>query len=181
MDARIVAAAAAALLAGAAPLAAQRPVALGIAGGVALPQGSFGDGVDAGWRGLVTLVVSSPMQPLGLRVDAAYDQFGFGGGAAAALRGGRQTVTSGTLNVTYRLPMTRSALSPYVIGGLGAHHLACAGGATCGGATRFGWSAGLGTKLTGLHLRTFLEARFQAVSLGGSDAHYVPVTFGLLF
>ena len=45
----------------------------------------------------------------------------------------------------------------------------------------WGTPAGLGTKLTGLHLRTFLEARFQAVSLGGRDAHYFPVTFGLLF
>ena len=70
---------------------------------------------------------------------------------------GRQTVTSGSLNVTYRLPMTRSALSPYVITGVGASHLACAGGVSCGGATRLGWNAGLGTRLTGLHLRTFVE------------------------
>ena len=175
-----IAAATSALLA-AAPLHAQRPVALGIAGGVSLPQGTFGDGVDMGWRALVTLAVSSPMHPLGLRIDGAYDQFDFGGGAAVALRGGRQTITSGTLNATYRLPMTRSALSPYLIGGLGAHHLACAGGVSCGGTTRFGWSAGLGTKLTGLHLRTFIEARIQTVSLGGSDARYFPVTFGLLF
>jgi hypothetical protein len=175
----MVLAAACAIAAG--PLAAQRPLALGVAGGVALPQGAFGDAVDVGWRGLVTLALSSPMQPLGLRVDAAHDRFAFGGDAAAALRGGRQTVTSGTLNVTYRLPMTRSALSPYLIGGLGAHHLACAGDATCDGTTRFGWNAGLGTRLTGLHLRTFVEARFQAVSLAGRDVRYVPVTFGLLF
>jgi hypothetical protein len=180
MHRRVIAALAPALLA-AAPLGAQRPVALGIAGGVSLPQGRFGDGVDTGWRGLVTLAVSSPTQPLGLRIDGAYDQFDFGGGAAAALRGGRQTITSGTANVTYRLPMNRSPLSPYLIAGLGAHHLACAGGVSCGGSTRFGWGAGIGTKLTGLHLRTFVEARFQSVSLGGSDAHYFPVTFGLLF
>jgi hypothetical protein len=178
---RTIAAALAPALLAAAPLAAQRPLSLGIAGGVSLPQGAFGDGVDTGWRALATLALSSPMQPLGLRVDGAYDQFDFGGGAPTALRGGRQTVTSGSLNATYRLPMTRSALSPYVIGGLGAHHVACAGGASCDGATRFGWSAGLGTKLTGLHLRTFLEARFQSVSQDGSDAHYFPVTFGLLF
>jgi hypothetical protein len=179
MQHAIVMAAALVLVGG--PLAAQRPVALGVAGGVTLPQGSFGDGVDTGWRGLVTLAVSSPMQPLGLRLDGTYDQFDFGGGAATALRGGQQTVTSGSLNFTYRLPMNRSALSPYVITGVGASHLACAGGVSCGGATRFGWNAGLGTKLTGLHLRTFVEARFQSVSLGGPDAHYFPVTFGLLF
>ena len=172
---------AAACAVAAGPLAAQRPLTLGVAGGVAMPQGDFGDAVDGGWRGLATLALSSPMQPLGLRLDAAHDRFDFGGGAATALRGGRRTVTSGTLNVTYRLPMTRSALSPYLIGGLGAHRLACGGGAACDAATRFGWSAGVGTKLTGLHLRTFLEARLQTVSQGGRDVRYFPVTFGLLF
>jgi len=71
--------------------------------------------------------------------------------------------------------------SPYVIAGAGAYHLACTGGARCGDATKFGWNAGLGTKLTGLGLRTFVEARFHSVVEPRADLHYFPVTLGLLF
>ena len=165
-------------LAAAGPLAAQRPVTVGLAGGVSLPQGAFSDGADVGWHGLGTLALGSLMQPLGLRVDAAYNQFGFKG---VSTSGARQSVTSGTLNVTYRMPAWRTPFSPYVIAGGGAYHLACSGGARCGAATKFGWNAGLGTKLTGLGLRAFAEARLHSVSEPGADLHFFPVTVGLLF
>jgi len=157
---------------------AQRPITVGVAGGVSLPQGAFSDGADTGWHGLGTLALGSPMQPLGLRLDGAYNQFGFKGTTAS---GARQSVTSGTLNVTYRLPAWRTPLSPYLIGGGGAYHLACSGGVRCDVATKFGWNAGLGAKLTGLGLRTFIEARFHSVVEPRSDLHYFPVTLGLLF
>jgi hypothetical protein len=162
----------------AAPLAAQRPVAVGLAAGVSLPQGALADGAETGWHGLGTLAIGSLMQPLGLRLDAAYNQFGVKGAAAP---GARQSVTSGTLNVTYRMPAWRTPFSPFLLGGAGAYHLACSGGARCDATTKFGWNAGLGTKLTGLGLRTFLEARFHSVVEPGPDLHYFPVTLGLLF
>jgi hypothetical protein len=165
----------------AAPLGAQRPLTVGLAGGVSLPQGAFGDGAETGWHGLATFALGSPMQPLGLRLDGAYNQFGFKGAAAAATSGARQTITSGTLNVSYRLPAWRTPFSPYLIAGGGAYHLACSGGASCGATTKFGWNAGLGTKLTGLGLRTFVEARFHSVAEPGPNVRYFPVTLGLLF
>jgi len=160
---------------------AQRPLMVGVAGGVTVPQGALADGVETGWHGLGTFALGSPMQPLGLRLDAAYNRFGFKGTAASSVSSASQSVTSGTLNVTYRMPAWRTAFSPYVIAGAGAYHLACSGDARCGTATKFGWNAGLGTKLTGLGLRTFLEARFHSVAEPGADLHYFPVTLGLLF
>jgi hypothetical protein len=163
----------------AAPLAAQRPVAVGLAAGVSLPQGALADGAETGWHGLGTLAIGSLMQPLGLRLDAAYNQFGAKAGASPG--GARQSIASGTLNVTYRMPAWRTTFSPFVVAGAGAYRLACSGGARCGAATKFGWNAGLGTKLTGLGLLTFVEARFHSVVEPGRDLHFFPVTLGLLF
>lgn len=61
--------------------------------------------------------------------------------AQAALGGeGDQSTTSGTLNATYRLPMTDSPMSPYLISGLGAYHTERSLGPGCDGTTRFGWN-----------------------------------------
>jgi hypothetical protein len=167
---------AAALLAAlaATPLPAQRPISVGVAGGVSFPQGNFGDVVDVGWHALGTLALSTLMQPLGLRLDGAFNEFGL-------TDEGTQRALSVTLNPTYRLPMTSSPFSPYVIAGAGAYHLDCSGDASCDGTTRFGWNAGAGTKVTALGLRAFVEARYHHVAFEGPDVHYVPLTVGLMF
>jgi hypothetical protein len=158
----------------------QRPVSIGLAGGASLPQGHFGDGVDVGWHALGTLALGHPIHPLGIRLDAAYNQFA-SAGAAAAATGGSQRAISLTANPTYRLPSAGWPLAPYVIGGAGAYRLGCTGDAVCGETTRFGWNAGLGTRFIGLGLRGFVEARYHRVGLPGGDVHYVPVTLGLTF
>jgi opacity protein-like surface antigen len=161
----------------AAPLAAraQRPVSLGLAGGVSFPQGDLSTGANTGWHALATLVVSTLTQPLGLRADVAYNQFGFSGGVA-----GHQSVASATLNGTYRLPMTNSPLSPYLIAGLGAYRSECSLDQGCEAVTKFGWNVGLGTKLYVLGFRSFLEARYHRTKRGESTLNYFPLTFGLL-
>jgi opacity protein-like surface antigen len=162
--------------------AAQRSLHLGVAGGVSVPSGTLRDGVNTGWHALGTIALSSPMQPLGLRLDGAYNRFAFSDQAGTALRGdGNQTVSSATLNASYRLPMTNSPLSPYVIAGLGAYRTACSLSPGCDASTRFGWNAGLGTKLYLRGVTSFLEARYHQTSRGESGVHFVPVTFGLLF
>ncbi len=164
----------------AAPSHAQRPITIGLAGGASMPNGPFGSSVNTGWHALATVVAGLPMLPLGLRADAAYNQFGFEGGSGSGLAGARQSVTSATLNLTYRLPMTNSPLSPYIITGLGGYHAAC-GGATCTSSTRFGWNAGLGTKVMVLGLRTFVEGRYHSADRPDGDETYFPITFGVMF
>lgn len=171
----IVVLAAAGALAPAGRLHAQRPVTVGVGGGVSLPQGRFGDAADPGWRALGALWLGGPMHLLGLRLDGAYDRFG------AAVGEGARSVASGTLNVTYRLPAVRSPLSPFVIAGAGAYRLACSGGASCPATTRFGWNGGLGTRFAGLGLRGLVEARYHRVALPGADASWFPLTLGLTF
>jgi len=163
-------------------LEAQRPISIGVAGGVSLPRENLRDGTNTGWHALGTLALSAPMQPIGLRLDVAYNRFALDDRLQAALGGsGYRAVGSATLNATYRMPTTNSPLSPYLITGLGAYRTDCSLGPDCDAATRFGWNAGLGTKLYALRLRSFLEARYHRTTRAGSHVSYFPLTFGVMF
>jgi hypothetical protein len=170
------------LLCQASPADAQRPISVGVAGGVSIPEGELRDGVDLGWHALGTIALSTLMQPLGLRLDVAYTRFAFSDEARAALgEDGHHDVGSATLNVTYRLPMTNSPISPYLISGLGAYRSECSVGPECDATTRYGWNVGLGTRLYVLGFRSFVEARYHRTERGDTDVHYFPVTLGLMF
>jgi hypothetical protein len=163
-------------------LEAQRPISVGLAGGVSIAEGDLGDAVDAGWHALATVGLGALMQPLGLRLDVAYDRFPFDDDLEAALgESGHLSTASATFNATYRLPMTSSPLSPYLISGLGAYRSECSAGPGCDATTRYGWNVGLGTRVYALGFRSFLEARYHRTERGESDVHYFPVTFGILF
>jgi len=159
----------------AAPLGAQqRPIWVGLSGGVSLPQGDLADGANTGWHAQGTLALSTLMQPLGLRLDVAYNRFEFSD------VDGNQSVGSATLNATYRLPMTNSPMSPYLVSGLGAYRSECSLEAGCDAETKFGWNVGLGTKLY-VGFRSFIEARYHRTRRGDASVNYFPLTFGLMF
>jgi hypothetical protein len=163
-------------------LEAQRPISLGVGGGLSLPQGDVDDQVNTGWHALVTAALGSPMQPLGLRLDFAYSRFGFSDQIQTALGGpGHLTTSSATLNVTYRLPKATWAVSPYLITGLGAYRTDCSLGPGCESTVRYGWNFGLGAKLFVLGLRNFVEVRWHRTTRRGSDVHYFPLTVGIMF
>ena len=172
---RLIIATCALLVSNVPSVGAQRLVSLGLGGGVSVPQGDLSTGANTGWHALGSIVVSTPMQPLGLRADIAYNRFAFKSGAS-----GYQTVGSGTLNATYRLPTPGAPVSPYLIAGLGAYRTDCSLSA-CNAVTHFGWNVGLGTKLYVLGFRSFLEARYHRTKANGSVVNYFPATFGLLF
>ena len=155
--------------------AQQRPISVGLAGGVSLPQGDLADGVDTGWHALATIGLSTLMQPIGLRLDVAYNRFDL------SAADGNESVGSATLNLTYRLPMTNSPMSPYLIAGLGAYRTECSLAVGCDAATKFGWNVGLGTKLYLLGFRSFAEARYHRTARDGSNVNFFPLTFGIIF
>jgi hypothetical protein len=157
---------------------AQRPVKLGLAGGVSLPTADLADGAGTGWNALATIALSTLMQPIGLRLDLAHSEFAFD--SPSPLGPGNQRVSSATLNATYRLPMTESAMSPYLITGLGLYRTDCSVSA-CEGSNHFGWNAGAGTKINVLGLLTFVEARYHSANAGSGRAAYVPLTVGVMF
>ena len=159
---------------------AQRPIFIALAGGVSLPQGDFADASNLGWHAQGTVGVYTFMQPIGLRADVAYNRFPFSTTSQSVLGSGSNNVGSATLNATYRLPMTNSPLSPYLITGLGAYRLGCSLPG-CESTTHFGWNAGLGTRLNLMGLVTLLEARYHRTKSGGAALGYIPITLGLTF
>jgi hypothetical protein len=162
-------------LLGVARARAQSPWALNIAGGVSVPTGDLSDRVSTGWHGLASVSLSSVTQVYGLRFDAEYNRFGYSGSTAL----GRLTTTSGTVNLTYRLPRIDSPFSPYLITGLGVYVTDCSAATGCGSAAHYGWNIGLGTKWYVLGLHTFLEARYHRTAFHGASVYYFPLTFGI--
>jgi hypothetical protein len=164
------------------PALAQRLISLALGGGVSIPQGNLSNAASVGWNALGSLVLSAPMQPLGLRADVAYNRFNFKDDLQAALgTSGSQSIGSLTLNATYRLPAPGTPISPHLIAGLGAYRTDCSVSGACSAATHFGWNVGLGTKLYVLGFRSFLEARYHRTTADGGSINYFPVTIGFLF
>ena len=160
------------------PVLAQRPLSLNLGGGASVPVGGLRDDANLGWHALAAIGLSSYMQPLGLRVDVAYNSFGSTDETRAL--SGALDVGSATLNFTYRLPMTNSPVSPYLIAGAGAYRTQCDGPTGCGDATtRYGWNAGLGFKFATPGLRTFIEARFHRTERGERKVQFFPATIGV--
>jgi hypothetical protein len=154
---------------------APRPISLSLAAGISSPNGDLDRAANVGWHALAAVNVSSLMLPLGLRVDAAYNTFN------ASVDDGLLRVISLTGNLTYRLPMTNSPFSPYIIGGMGAFRTDCEDDSGCDARTAYGWNAGAGTKLYLLGLRSFLEARYHSTSRGNASVKYFPISFGITF
>jgi hypothetical protein len=159
------------------PGCAQRKLTFSVGGGPSLPTASFGSAHNTGWHGLASLGLTSIMHPLSLRLDVAHHRLELDDDVIESTTG----VTPLTLNLAYRLPLTNSAFSPYLMAGAGAARVECVEGPDCGSETSFVWVAGLGTKVAALRLKWFLETRFTAANTESGNVRIVPVTLGLTF
>ena len=152
-----------------------KPFQLGIAGGAAQPMSDLSDGASMGYNGTVAMAINVPFIPVGLRVDGAYNQFGAKDAAGAKLH-----IMSATGNVVFKLPSI--GVSPYLIGGAGLYMpTVTAPGLASSTENHFGWNAGAGISLPLAFAKTFVEARYNNVSVDGGSLKFVPVTFGIMF
>jgi hypothetical protein len=184
-----------------------RPLRIGISGGVAVPVGDFKDGfqqgalrrdLQAGLAAQGFVEVRAPGTPFGFRAAVGYNRFGVGRvttgttGAELTGAGGSSQVLAGIGNVTLQFPA--GPIRPYILAGLGAFRvqntLTDAGtGAAAGevSETNFGINGGAGLQLRLGPIDGFLEARLANVytkqeRFGNlKNVQYVPVTFGVLF
>jgi hypothetical protein len=141
-----------------------------IAAGLTLPTGTFADGVDAGYHLTGGIGLKDRSSPLGFRGEVSYN------GLSGKNGGGNFHITSFTANATYDLSRAGASSSTlYAIGGVGAYNSGGGGGSD----THFGWNVGGGFRWPLSGFSAYLEARFHAVST--TDAHFIPISFGLVF
>ena len=154
---------------------AAKPYRIGVAGGASLPTSDLSDGANTGWNVTGTIAVNPQLIPLGIRIDAAYNRFGF-----KSPLSGNIAFTSVTGNAVYKFPST--GVSPYAIGGAGWCR---ASGSLGGGAStadnHFCWNAGGGISMPLSGFDTFVEARYNQVQGNGGSLKYIPITFGVMF
>jgi opacity protein-like surface antigen len=148
------------------------PFQIGASAGIAFPSGDLSDAANLGYN--VTLAVGyKPMlSPIGVRVEAAYNEFGAEDGFE------KLNVPAFTGNLVYALPGV--SFSPYIIGGAGLYtpNIALDGGRE----NKFGFNVGGGIKLPlSSSFETFVEARYNKVSVDNGNFSFIPVTVGIMW
>jgi hypothetical protein len=162
------------------PALAQRPIALGVAGGVTAPVGSLGSDVVPGLHALAILEARQRAWPIGLELDADFTSFYFeralvGGGSSGSLR-----ILSASLNLTRSLSGD-SQKGTYLVAGAGEYHTSCTDDEPCVASTRAGWDLGLGATLPVRGQDLFVEARLRRSSRDRGTMSYFPVSLGFRF
>jgi len=148
---------------------------IGATAGVAIPMGDLGTFTNTGYNVTVAAGYSPMDSPIAIRLEAAYNQFGFQNG------GGNVNIPAFTGNHIYTLP--GASFSPYAIGGAGLYRTnADFTGAGSGGTNHFGFNIGGGVKIPlSTSFETFVEARYNRVSLNGGSFDFIPITVGVMF
>lgn len=165
------------------PLGAQSPVSFGVGAGIAMPSGTLQDDANPGWRALASLDVGMPDMPTSLRIDAAYDRFGYKSAPVGTVGPptGARTVASVGVSLSLGSPDSLSRFSPYAVGGVTMSRVGCGERSDCEVVRQMGWNAGLGLRFILLGRRAFAEGRMHCVPQATSDLCYLPFTVGLLF
>lgn len=151
------------------------PFQIGASAGIAFPTSDLGTIANTGYN--VTLIggYKPVYMPIGIRVEAAYNQFGLEG------VDGNVNIPAFTGNVVYELPGV--SFRPYAIGGAGLYrtNVDVAGGGSTG-ENNFGFNIGGGIKLPlSTSFETFVEARYNHVNLDGGSYGFIPITVGILW
>ncbi len=155
---------------------AAKPVSFGIAGGMSMPTGTFGDGFKSGYNVSGLVQFQQPSWPVALRVEAQYQDFSAKGGVDASAK-----TIGGLANVIYAFP-TKSTVRPYVTGGVGYFHLKMdAGELGSGSDNKFGFNGGAGLDFQLSGMNTFIEANWQSVRAEGEALNQIPIRVGIRF
>ena len=154
------------------------PFEIGGAIGAAVPLGDLDDVVDMGYNATFVVGYNPTFLPVGLRFDAAYNEFGIDDEFGVD---GNINIPSFTANAIFKLPT--GGFTPYLIGGAGLYR---PGGEVAGfsdSENKFGWNAGGGISMPLSGFKVFVEARFNQVrgSDGEANVNFVPIVFGAIF
>ncbi len=158
--------------------AARAQASVGVSAGISIPTGDFGNVAKSGYSVNGLIGFSMPLSPIGFRGEVGYNSWD--GKSGTDLDGTTASSLSGTANVVLQVPMMVVA-KPYVIGGIGYHHMKTEAGDVSVTDNKMGWNVGGGLKFGLGTLNTMLEARYVTINTDNGSTHYVPVTFGIMF
>lgn len=151
------------------------PFQIGASAGIAFPTGDLGNTANTGYN--VTLMggYKPVFLPVGIRVEAAYNQFGLEG------VDGNVNIPAFTGNLVYELPGV--SFTPYAIGGAGLYRINVdIDGAGSAGENHFGFNIGGGVKIPlSTSFDTFVEARYNHVTVDNGNRSFIPITVGILW
>ena len=163
---------------------------IGIAGGVAMPQGDFDDFYDNGFNITIPMGWQRPLNPLGVRLDLSYDNFN---GAVfedplGDIEFDDATVWSAMLDAKWLLSFGTPDLSTpvrrrnglYLLGGGGVHRFADFGD-DANDETAFGLNGGVGYQFSWGMTSLFLEGRYISAFTDEENTNYIPVILGITF
>jgi opacity protein-like surface antigen len=156
---------------------ARAQVGVGVSAGLSMPTGTLGDAFKSGYSVNGLIGFAMPMSPIGFRGEVGYNSWDGKSNVADGVTG---SSLSGTANVVLQVPGMVVA-KPYLIAGIGEHRIKFDNGTDNSSETKMGWNVGGGLKFGLGTLNTMIEARYVTVNTSGEAAHYVPITFGIMF
>jgi opacity protein-like surface antigen len=164
---------------------AQSLMTFGAGGGITIPSGSTSDALKTGWNAEGVFQYKPATSPLGLQIDAMYQQLK-ASDAAIALdpTADKSDIWSATGNVVFWFPGGKETkVHPYILGGGGIYNLKfkeTTGADTS--FTKFGINAGAGFDFDiQSNVAFYLEGRFHNVFISGGNVHFIPITAGFRF
>jgi hypothetical protein len=152
-----------------------RPISFGIAAGTAIPVSTLGKVANDGLNVTGLMGIQLPVLPVGFRIDASYNSFGY---KSSAKTSGSAHVTSVTGDVVLNMPLV--LIHPYLIGGLGYYNV---GAPYASSSSNIGVNvgAGVGVSLPLTGVSVFAETRYHHVNTSGASTQFVPVIVGVTF
>ena len=155
-----------------------------LGGGLGIPLGDFDDAAKMGWMGLGAVSFVPNGSPVGIQIDAQFQQYKFDGGGDL-----KDRFLIGTGNAVFKFKTSEeSTFRPYLIGGGGVYNIKTTGTDDVGGVidtdnstTKFGLNAGAGFDFKAGSAGLFVEGRFHNVFTPGSDVKFIPITVGIRF
>ena len=168
-----------------------RPFKLGGMLGATVPIGDFADGANVGFH-LGGLIEHKPNAlPFALRGEITYNRNGLKKGFFGdqdPLFGdvdGDVSILNFVGNAVIPFGDPASTARPYVIGGVGVYRMKFSGEVSgfdiSDTQTKFGLNVGGGFQFNLSGFETFVEARFHSVFAEGSNANFIPLSFGFKF
>ena len=171
--------------------ASGRPFKLGGMLGATVPIGDFGDGANVGFHvgGLIDYKPNA--LPFSLRGEITYNRHGLNEGffgdqyPVFGNVDGNVSILNFVGNAVIPFGDPASTARPYAIGGVGVYRMKFSGefGSVeiSDTQTKFGLNVGGGFQFNLSGFETFVEARFHSVFAEGSNANFIPLSFGFKF